>query len=117
MKKEQEDAMLAGFAQMIALLNLYTELSEDTSKVALTTKSKKRKNENLDELVLAQLSVTNLRAIISMLGPFLVSLGMNVSYDFETKRYSLVYKGNIIELSDDGKDVFLENMLEGAAKE
>lgn len=114
MKKEQESALLTGCSQVVALLNLYSYMQTDrTQKVLKASKSSRRKENNSQEMVLAQMGYSTVLTTLNLLAPFLVSLGVNLAYDEETDEYSLVYKDKIVEMTDEGQETFLENLLKG----
>ena len=115
MKKEQESALLTGCSQVVALLNLYSYMQTDrTQKVLKASKSSRRKENNSQEMVLAQMGYSTVLTTLNLLAPFLVSLGVNLAYDEETDEYSLVYKDKIVEMTDEGQETFLENLLKRA---
>ena len=115
MKKEQESALLTGCSQVVALLNLYSYMQTDrTQKVLKASKSSRRKENNSQEMVLAQMGYSTVLTTLNLLAPFLVSLGVNLAYDEETDEYSLVYKDRIVEMTDEGQETFLENLLKRA---
>ena len=115
MKKEQESALLIGCSQVVALLNLYSYMQTDrTQKVLKASKSSRRKENNSQEMVLAQMGYSTVLTTLNLLAPFLVSLGVNLAYDEETDEYSLVYKDKIVEMTDEGQETFLENLLKRA---
>lgn len=115
MKKEQESALLTGCSQVVALLNLYSYMQTDrTQKVLKASKSSRRKENNSQEMVLAQMGYSTILTTLNLLAPFLISLGVNIAYDEEEDEYSLVYKDKIVELTDEGRDAFLENLLKRA---
>ena len=115
MKKEQESALLIGCSQVVALLNLYSYMQTDrTQKVLKASKSSRRKENNSQEMVLAQMGYSTVLTTLNLLAPFLVSLGVNLAYDEETDEYSLVYKDRIVEMTDEGQETFLENLLKRA---
>ena len=115
MKKEQESALLIGCSQVVALLNLYSYMQTDrTQKVLKASKSSRRKENNSQEMVLAQMGYSTVLTTLNLLAPFLVSLGVNLAYDEEIDEYSLVYKDKIVEMTDEGQETFLENLLKRA---
>ena len=115
MKKEQESALLTGCSQVVALLNLYSYMQTDrTQKVLKASKSSRRKENNSQEMVLAQMGYSTVLTTLNLLAPFLVSLGVNLAYDEEIDEYSLVYKDKIVEMTDEGQETFLENLLKRA---
>lgn len=114
MKKEQETEMLNGMVQVIALLNLYSDISKEMSGDALKAKSERNKNKKLDNLVLSQMAFNTIMTVINVLGPFLVSLGLNFTLNEETGEYSVVYKGNLVEITEEGKEMFYNSLLKEA---
>ena len=111
MKKEQTDAILTGMAQIVALLNLYNEMTGEDARTIIKSKSSRRKPKMTQEMVLAQMGSTTLLSAMNMLAPFLVSLGINLAYSHETDEYVLIYKDNVVELTDSGKEFLFEGLM------
>lgn len=111
MKKEQERELLSGMAQVVALLNLYEYLLSDKAQKTLKSKSPRKEEKTSQEMVFAQYGHSTILNIINLLAPFLVSLGVNIGYDEEDNEYFLLYKDNVVELTEEGTDKFLERIL------
>ena len=117
MKKEQTQAILSGMVQIVALLNFYNDVCREDARTIIKSKSSRRKPKMTQEMVLAQMGSTTLLSTINMLAPFLVSLGINLAYRYDTEEYILLYKGNVVELTDLGRELFLDSLMKKAEKE
>ena len=110
MKREQTEAVLGGMVQIVALLNFYKEMSGDIAHRILNSKSSRRKTKMTQEMTLAQMGITTLISAMNLMAPFLVSLGVNLG-ETEDGDYVLMYKGNVVELTDLGREKFLANLM------
>ena len=101
-------------AQVVALLNLHEYILSDKAQKTLKSKSPKREEKTSQEMVFAQYGHSAIVNVINLLAPFLVSLGVNIGYDEESDEYFLLYKDNVVELTEEGTDKFLERFLNKA---